>query len=99
MTTPPEYPPEDYAFGTMYDRDTLTGLVIYDRDGAEPLIPWALGHGLDEAARLFREWLEDECAEHLQRHREARMKAAIDQAARGVRASFRVVRPDEEPKP
>ena len=98
MTTPPEHPPEDYAFGTMYDRDTLTGLVIYDRTGATELVPWAIGHGLDEAARLFREWLEDECAAYLQRQHEARMRADIDQAARGVRASFRVVRPeDREP--
>ena len=87
-----------HSFGTMYDPDTLTGLVIYDRCGAEPLIPWALGHGLDEAARLFRIWLEDECAAYLQHQRDARMKADIDQAARGVRASFRVVRPeDREP--
>ncbi len=98
MTTPTDYPPEDYAFGTMYDRDTLTGLVIYDRTGATELAPWAIGHGLDEAARLFRIWLEDECAEYLQRQHEARMKADIDQAARGVRASFRVVRlEDREP--
>ena len=84
-----------HSFGTMYDPDTLTGLVIYDRCGAEPLIPWALGHGLDEAARLFRIWLEDECAAHLQRQQERRRMQAIDQ----VRASFRVVRSEQEPKP
>ena len=94
-----EYPPEDYSFGTMYDPGTLTGLVVYDRSGAEPLVPWALGHGLDEATRLFREWLGDECAAYLQRQREARMRADINRAAQEVRASFRVVQRDQEPKP
>lgn len=89
-----------YAFGTDHYQETPLAdqLMIFDRSGGERLIPWALGHGLDEATRLFRIWLEDECAEHLQRQRDARMKADIDQAARGVRASFRVVKPeDREP--
>ena len=97
----PEYPLENYAFGTDHYQETPLAdqLMIFDRSGGERLIPWALGHGLDAATALFREWLEDQVGDHLQRQREARMRADINRAAQEVRASFRLVQRDQEPKP
>ena len=90
-----------YVFGTDHYQETPLAdqLMIFDRSGGERLIPWTVANGMDAAVRLFAEWLEDRVGNHLQRQRDARMKADIDQAARGVRASFRVVRPEQEPKP